>query len=156
MRARNEKCLAGGSGTRKSRERDRGSPALPFASKWRRIERRRVAGESEISRGTRVGRRSSPGAFRRCFARTLAHAARAAWKGYFRSNGVESQALLSHFALQCFNISLCLCRPRPAGRGRGARPGARITLNGGEDERVSSARCAQRGAAAIFRAVRVQ
>lgn len=56
--------------------------------------------------------------------------------GYIRSNGVRSQALLSHFVLQCFNISLCLCHANLTGRRRGRRPGARIILDEGESEGI--------------------
>lgn len=63
----------------------------------------------------------------------LAWAARV---GYIRSNGVRSQALLSHFVLQCFNISLCLCHANHTGRRRGRRPGARIILDEGESEGI--------------------
>jgi len=80
----------------------------------------------------------------------------AAWKGYFRLNGVKSQALLSHFALQCFNISLCLCCPWPTGRGRAARPDAWITLNEGEGECIFPHTARIKARLMIFNAIRVQ
>lgn len=60
----------------------------------------------------------------------------AARVGYIRSNGVEGQALLSHFVLQCFNISLCLCHANLTERRRGRGPDARIILNEGESEGI--------------------
>lgn len=39
------------------------------------------------------------------------------------SNGVKTQALLSHFVLQCFNILLCLCRSISTRRSHEIHPG---------------------------------
>lgn len=120
----------------RSDAREEGNRVVPRGRAERRPTLPRI-----VSHGGR------PRAFRR---RALADVTRVARERYFRSNGVRSQALLSHFALQCFNISLCLCRPWPAGRGRAARPGARITLNGGESERIFPRADVYRGAARNF------
>lgn len=102
----------------------RRSRARSVARKDRkRIEPDYFPWKSETSPGiTSLDSRSR--IFHRRHARTLADTVLTAREGYFRSNGVKSQALLSHFAVQCFNISLCLCRSWPPGRGRAARPGA--------------------------------
>lgn len=57
---------------------------------------------------------------------------KAAREGSIRSNGVKTQALLSHFVLQCFNILLCLCRSSFTKRRHEIRLGLRRLVQEGQ------------------------